>query len=171
MITVRSEQSADIEAICKINEAAFDQPVEAGLVDIIRRSCCDIVSLVAEAGSQVVGHILFSPVVIEHEGSEIIGMGLGPMAVLPERQRQGIGSQMVEAGLEILRKNACPFVIVLGHPEYYPRFGFVPASRHGLACQWEGVSDEVFMALVLDDEKMAGVEGVVRYRPEFDEAT
>jgi len=97
-------------------------------------------------------------------------MGLAPMAIAPERQRQGIGSRLIEAGLKVLRQQACPFVIVLGHPEYYPRFGFVPASGHGLACQWEGVPDEAFMVLILDKAFMAGVSGVARYRDEFDEA-
>ena len=72
-------------------------------------------------------------------------MGLAPMAVLPGRQRQGIGSRLVEAGLRILRKQGCPFVIVLGHPGFYPRFGFLPACRYGLTCQWEGVPDEAFI--------------------------
>ena len=101
---------------------------------------------------------------------EIQGMGLAPMAVMPELQRQGIGSQLVEAGLKVLRQQACPFVVVLGHPEYYPRFGFVPASRHDLVCQWEGVPDEALMVLILDEALMAGVSGVARYKEEFDEA-
>jgi putative acetyltransferase len=97
-------------------------------------------------------------------------MGLAPVAVVPERQRQGVGSQLVEAGHKVLRQQACPFVIVLGHPEYYSLFGFVPASRHGLACQWEGVPDDAFMVLILEEAFMAGVVGVARYRDEFDEA-
>ena len=92
------------------------------------------------------------------------------MAVLPQRQRQGIGSALVGRGLEILRDRCCPFVIVLGHPEYYRRFGFEPASKYGLKCQWEGVPDEAFMVLIFDKEAVAGVSGVARYRDEFDEA-
>ena len=91
------------------------------------------------------------------------------MAVLPDRQREGIGSQLVRRGLDILRGRACPFVVVVGHPEYYPRFGFEPASMHGLASQWEGVPDAAFMVLVLDVRAMAGVSGVAKYREEFDE--
>ena len=94
-------------------------------------------------------------------------MGLAPMAVLPERQRQGIGSRLVEAGIRILRKQGCPFVIVLGHPGFYPRFGFVSASRYGLTCQWEGVPDEAFMVLILNESTLAGVTGIARYRDEF----
>jgi putative acetyltransferase len=88
------------------------------------------------------------------------------MVVMPTRQRQGIGSELLEAGLEILRGQGCPFVIVLGHPAFYPRFGFGPASRYGLSCQWEGVPDASFMVLVLDASSIAGVTSVVRYREE-----
>ena len=96
-------------------------------------------------------------------------MGLAPMAVLPERQRQGIGSELVETGLAELRERDCPFVIVLGHPEYYPRFGFEPASRHGIKCEWE-VPDEAFMILVLDGARMPEAGGRACYRAEFSEA-
>jgi putative acetyltransferase len=116
-----------------------------------------------------VGHILFTPVAIEHAGRRVLGMGLAPMAVLPERQRQGLGSELVRRGLEILRERGCPFVVVVGHPEYYPRFGFEPASRHGLVCQWEGVPDPAFMVLILDADAMAGISGVAQYRDEFNE--
>ena len=115
------------------------------------------------------GHILFTPVVVESAGRRVLGMGLAPLAVLPDRQRQGIGSQLVRRGLNILRERGCPFVVVVGHPEYYPRFGFEPASTRGLASQWEGVRDAAFMVLVLDVAAMAGVSGVAMYRDEFNE--
>src|SRR5204862_6872701 len=92
-----------------------------------------------------------------------------PMAVLPDRQRRGIGSRLVRRGLDILRERGCTFVVVVGHPEYYPRFGFEPASVHGLASQWEGVPDAAFMVLVLVARAMAGVSGVAKYREEFNE--
>ena len=168
MITIRAERPEDISHVRHINELAFGQPVEARLVDTLRQVCPDALSLVAEDGD-VVGHILFTPVVAENGAERIVGMGLAPMAVLPDRQRQGIGIQLVERGLGILRERGCPFVVVVGHPEYYPRFGFERASRHGLSSQWEGVSDEAFMVLVLDVDAMAGVWGVARYRTEFDE--
>jgi putative acetyltransferase len=85
---------------------------------------------------------------------------------VPERQRRGIGARLVEAGCERLSRGGCPFIIVLGHATYYPRFGFRPASRFGISCEWE-VSDEVFMMLVLDETRMAGVAGVAKYRSEF----
>ena len=84
-------------------------------------------------------------------------------------QRQGIGSQLVRQGIDILRERGCLFVVVVGHPEYYPRFGFEPASKHGLLSQWEGIPDEAFMVLVMDPGAMAGVSGVVMYRGEFNE--
>jgi putative acetyltransferase len=118
----------------------------------------------------VVGHILFSPVVIETTGRKVEGMGLAPMAVLPDRQRQGIGSALVRWGLAILRERSCPFIVVLGHPELYPRFGFEIASTHGLSSQWEGVPDEAFMVLILNANIMDSVAGIVRYRDEFNEA-
>ncbi|MBU2623130.1 MAG: N-acetyltransferase, partial [Proteobacteria bacterium] len=115
---------------------AFEQPVEADIVDKLRQACPDFISLVAEDGKIIVGHILFTPVVIEESERKLQGMGLAPMAVMPERQRQGIGTKLIKRGLELLKEQGCPFVVVLGHPEYYPRFGFEPASRHNLKSQW-----------------------------------
>ena len=179
MIAIRPEQPDDIAAVHALNETAFGQPVEATIVDSIRGACRDAVSLVAVEDSRVVGHIFFSPVFATGEKDNVHGNGLAPMAVLPERQRHGqstglgdvlIGSLLARAGIEAIRERKCPFVIVLGHPDYYPRFGFVPASQHGLSSQWEGVPDEAFMVLVLDEEAMAGVSGTARYRDEFDQA-
>lgn len=170
MITIRPEQRGDIAAIRAINEAAFGQPTEATIVESLRDSCPDVVSLVAVEDETILGHIFFSPVLVS-AGSEVThGMGLGPMAVLPERQRQGIGFMLVQAGIDELRKRNCPFIIVLGHPDYYPRFGFVPASPRGLSCQWDGIPDKAFLVLILDKTGMAGVSGVARYRDEFDKA-
>ena len=123
----------------------------------------------AEEGGAVVGHILFTPALIEGAGRRVVGMGLAPLAVLPDHQGQGIGSTLVRYGLKVLRERDCPFIIVLGHPVYYPRFGFERASLHSLACQWE-VPDEAFMVLILDAAALAGVSGEARYRAEFDEA-
>ena len=170
MISIRRERPEDIAVIRTLNETAFDQSAEADIIDALRDVCADVLSLVAESDDEIVGHILFSPVTIEGGSQSRQGMGLAPMAVTPDRQRQGIGSELVQAGLEILRKQGCPFVIVLGHPAFYPRFGFVPASRYGLISQWEGVPDAAFMVLVLDASSMAGVTGVARYREEFDAA-
>ncbi len=170
MISIREERPADLASVRAVNEAAFEGPVEARVVDMIRSACPAAVSLVAEDDGQVVGHILFSPAVISGPDGTVEGMGLAPIAVLPKRQRQGIGTMLVRAGLDILREQGCPFVIVLGHPEFYPRFGFRPASASGLSCQWDGVPDDAFMLLAFDERQLAGVSGVARYRDEFDQA-
>jgi putative acetyltransferase len=169
MTTIRVEEAQDIAQVRAVNEQAFEQPAEANVVDKLRKSCEDYLSLVAE-DDEVVGHIFFTPAVVDSPGCRVVGMGLAPLAVVPERQRQGIGSALTRRGLEILRERGCPFVIVLGRVEYYPRFGFERASAHGLTCQWEEVPDEAFMVLVFDADAMEGVSGVAAYRDEFNEA-
>ncbi len=168
-MTIRPERPEDASRIREVHQRAFGQPAEAELVEKLRASGCESLSLVADDDT-VVGHILFTPLVVEGPERRVVGMGLAPMAVLPDRQRQGIGSQLVTLGLEVLRARGCPFVVVVGHPEYYPRFGFEPASKHGLASQWEGMPDAAFMVLVLDVGAMAGATGVARYREEFNES-
>lgn len=170
MIDIRFETPRDIPRVHDINEKAFGQSVEANLVDKLRCSCTDALSLVAEEDGLIVGHIMFTPVVIDDRERKIRGMGLAPMAVQPRRQRQGIGTKLVVKGLEILRDRECPYVIVLGHPEYYPKFGFEPASRYGIESQWEGIPDEAFLILVIDQSAMRNVKGVARYKDEFNEA-
>jgi putative acetyltransferase len=169
MIEIREEQPQDIAAISELNELAFGQTLEADLVEKLRQNCHNLLSLVAVMQNQVVGHVLFSPATIEtHEGTAH-GMALAPMAVLPEYQRQGIGSTLVRTGIAKLKKRQCPFIIVLGHAEYYPRFGFEIASRHGIRSEWE-VPDDVFMILLLNEPEMNTISGVAKYRPEFAEA-
>lgn len=170
MINIRIESQEDLQQVHLLNEQAFEQPAEANIVDKLRLMCSEYLSLVAEDDKKIVGHILFTPVMIEGTQGNIQGMGLAPMAVSPDRQRQGIGSRLVEKGLEILKSQNCPFVIVLGHPEYYPRFGFEQASKYGLVSQWEGVPDEAFMVMVMDKNVLEGVTGVAKYRDEFNEA-
>ena len=171
MITIREETPQDAPIVRRVNELAFEQPEEAVLVDRLREGCPDRLSLVATDGEEVIGHILFTPATVTGpDGAEVVGMGLAPMAVVPGRQRQGVGRRLIEEGLARMSERGCPFVIVLGHAQYYPRFGFVPASQFGLTCQWEGIPDDVFMAQVLDPDRMQGVTGVARYRDEFDDA-
>ena len=170
MIEIREEREEDCDAIRRTNEQAFGQPAEANIVDALRANCPDLLSLVASTCGGVTGHILFSPVVIGSGARTAAGMGLAPMAVLPEYQRQGIGSELVRAGVARLRDRRCPFIVVLGHAEYYPRFGFERASLHAIHCQWDGIPDEAFMVLILDSAVMAGVSGVARFRSEFDKA-
>lgn len=170
MISVREEQPGDVAAIRDLNIRAFSGSTEADIVDRLRNRCPDLLSLVAVDNRCIVGHILFSPVTIKTKRGTIVGVGLAPMAVLPEHQHLGIGSKLVRYGLRLLKRRNCPFVIVLGHPEYYPRFGFVPASQYGLECQWENVPDEAFMVKVIDREFMTGISGVVKYGEEFTES-
>jgi len=169
MVKIRLEKPDDIPAVRTINEEAFGQATEANIVDKLRRSCSDALSLVAEDDGIIAGHILFTPVVIDSQTLKVEGMGLAPMAVLPGLQRRGIGSELVRKGLDTLRGRYCPFVIVLGHPEYYPRFGFEPSSRYNVKCQWEGIPDEVFMILVFDKNALQNISGVAMYRAEFDD--
>ena len=169
MITIREEQPRDIKTIRNLNKRAFGQTQEADLVDKLRQTCDDLLSLVALMQNEVVGHILFTPVIVEGEDSMLQGMALAPMAVLPEYQRQGIGSALVRTGIEKLKKRQCPFIIVLGHAEYYPRFGFEPASRYGIRSEWE-VPDDAFMILVIGEFGMRGGMALAKYRPEFAES-
>jgi putative acetyltransferase len=128
---IRPETTADIPAIHTLNELAFGQPLEANIVDKIRNSSGIGISVVAEEQGRIVGHILFSPAEIEGPRGSIAGMGLAPMAVLPDLQRQGIGTQLVKRGVEDLSARGCSFIIVLGHADYYPRFGFERARATG----------------------------------------
>ena len=166
MITIRNEKPADAAAIRRVNEQAFGQPDEAALVDALRRRGAFALSLVAVEGDWVVGHILFSPVTVESGQGDFDALSLAPMAVLPARQRQGIGSQLVRAGLEGCRQAGHEIVVVLGHPDYYPRFGFSPASQRGIACEFDA-PDEAFMLVELRENALDGRRGVVRYPPEF----
>jgi putative acetyltransferase len=171
VVVIRTEQPQDIPGIRNVNDQAFGQPNEGAVVDQLRETCEGYLSLVAVVEGRVVGHVLFTPAVLEVDGGgEVPGMGLAPLAVLPELQRQGIGIELTNAGLAAVRQTPCPFVIVLGHPEYYPRFGFERASRYGIRSQYEGVPDEAFMILVLDQGALRGKSGVARYRDEFDAA-
>ena len=170
MIEVREETAADLPAIRQVNEAAFGQPAEANLVETLRVGCKPFISLVALRSGLVVGHVLLTPVTLRSSQGELHGMGLAPMGVLPEFQNQGIGSRLVRGGLARLRETECPFVVVLGHPDYYPRFGFERASLYGIRCQWEGVPNEAFMVLVFDRAAMPPDGGVAGYRDEFSDA-
>jgi len=164
-VIIRRERPADKRGIHAVNASAFEQALEADLVDALRRDGRVLCSLVAEREGQVVGHILFTPVTIDGD-SPIRAAGLAPMAVDPGHQRGGIGTALVEAGLAECRRLGIEMVVVLGHPEFYPRFGFQPASRFGLRSEFP-VPDEVFMAVELEDGALARRGGLVRYLPLF----
>ena len=162
---IRGERPEDAEGIRAVNLAAFETKVEADLVDALRDQAAPIVSLVAEDAGEMVGHILFSPVTLD-KGPGLLMMGLAPMAVLPGRQRQGIGSRLVRSGLQRCRSAGAAAVFVLGHATYYPRFGFVPASRFGVSCEYN-VPDDVFLAYEISEGALRGVTGMVRYHSAF----
>jgi len=166
MIIVRAETVEDYAAVRQVNELAFGGSDEAVLVDKLRAVADPQISLVAVKDGQVVGHIFFSPVSIEISDSASLALGLAPMAVLPEYQKQGLGSQLVREGLKECQRIGCNVVVVLGHPEYYPRFGFVPAKQKELSCEYP-VPDEVFMVAELKPEALDGRRGLVKYRPEL----
>lgn len=153
-----------------LNEQAFGESLEARLVDSLRANEAVLVSLVAVAGEQIVGHILFSPVQLGSGESVLEGAGLGPMSVLPDFQRMGIGSRLIEEGIQKMQQMGFPFIVVLGHPNYYPRFGFLPASRFGVKCQWD-VPEGVFMIMPLDQQRCESASGLARYRDEFTTVT
>jgi len=167
MRLIRPEQPADHAAIRHVHTLAFGQPNEADLVDALRRHQALTISLVAEQDNHIVGHIAFSPVSIASATTIHAAIGLAPLGVLPTHQRQGIGSQLVESGLQACRDINCGVVVVLGHPLYYPRFGFTPAKPYGIV--WEHDAPEAaFMVKELQEGALAQTRGVVKYRPEFD---
>jgi putative acetyltransferase len=161
-IIIRTENSNDLAAIHAVNAAAFPTDAEARLVDALRDAKHLLVSLVAEVEGRVVGHIAFSPVTLNDIQG---GVGLAPVAVLPEHQRQHIGSQLIREGLSICTKAGYAFVVVLGAPKYYSRFGFVRASQYGLGNDY-GVDAE-FMVQALRPDGLPATSGVVHYAPEF----
>src|SRR5262245_1142182 len=163
---IRPEQPEDVTDIRRVNLSAFDETTEADLVDALREQARPIVSLVAEDDGAIVGHILFSPVTLwSHPDLRI--MGLAPMAVSPDRQRAGVGSALARAGITACRDLGCEALVVLGHAEYYPRFGFIPASRFGLRSEYD-VPDDVFMAMELTPGALRGLgPGTIRYHAAF----
>jgi len=166
MITIRAETEADHAAVRRLNEAAFESAAEADLVEALRREASPYISLVAELDKEIVGHIFFSPVSIESAEESFNALGLAPMAVLPEYQNRGIGSQLVRQGLNECLRLGHDVVVVLGHAQYYPRFGFVPASRRKISSEYQ-VPEEVFMVAELKTGALDGKQGLVKYHPAF----
>ncbi len=169
MTTIRPEKSSDHAAVDEVNRLAFGRDAEAQLVAKLREADGrdQPLSLVAVRDDQVVGHILFSPILIETDGGNVAAMALAPMAVLSDYQGQGIGSALVREGLESCRRAKHRIVVVLGHADYYPRFGFKPAKRYGLRSPFT-VPDEAFMAMALVPGGLDDICGVVRYPAAFD---
>ena len=140
------------------------------MVDRLRDSGAVTLSLVAVENDRIVGHVLFTPVTIESDNAVHGALTLGPIAVLPSLQRRGIGSRLIEYAFEECRRLGHRIIVLVGHPEYYPRFGFVRAASRGLVCEYDVVRDEVWMVAELVSGALDGIGGVVRFRPEFAEA-
>jgi len=168
-ILIRPESPADKHTVYEVNAAAFGRADEARLVDTLRPVDTTLLSLVADTEGRVVGHALFTKVAMQSEnGRACPGAALGPVAVHPSQQRQGIGSALIRAGLEHLRQAGLAYCVVLGHSSYYPRFGFETSTAHGIRCQWD-VPEEVFMVLPLRPGGLEGCSGVVQYAAAFEE--
>ena len=165
-IQIRPETAEDIEAIKKINTAAFETEAEAGLVDALRDSSTPLISLVAEVDQKIVGHILFSPMTLSGKSTIVKIAGLAPMAVMPGYQKRAIGTALVKKGLKQCISIGYQAAVVLGHPEYYPRFGFMPCSRFGIKSEYD-VPDEVFMVKELENGALSDCQSVVKYHPLF----
>jgi len=167
MLIIREETPDDYAAVFEINGEAFETDTEAKLVNALRRRVRPLVSLVAERDGRVVGHILFTPVALDDQIVGATTMGLAPMAVRPDVQRQGIGSKLVYAGLDACKALRTELVFVLGHPEFYPRFGFRGAADHGFHYKDEKL-DPYFFVLELTRRAASGVSGTVSYHALFD---
>jgi len=173
MLSIRNETPTDRDAVRRVIVEAFTHSElghhgEADLVDQLRSHCNDLLALVAMEGEDLVGQILFSPVSIRTSTGVVRGMGLAPMAVVPCHQSSRIGSALVGAGLEHLSTGGCPFVVVLGHPQYYPRFGFQHGAEHGVRHGFAGIPQEVFFVKLLDQSLLeSNLSGTAIYRSEF----
>jgi putative acetyltransferase len=164
LLTIRPETASDREAVFCVERDAFGRDIEAQLVDDLRDAGHLLLSLVAEDDGEIVGHVAFSPMTIESESASHEAVCLGPIAVTPERQKQGIGSALITNALDHLRAAGHGAVILLGHPTYYPRFRFRPARDFDLHYQDDR---DAFMALELYPNALEGVSGTAHFAPEF----
>jgi putative acetyltransferase len=163
-VTIRAEATMDSAMIRQVNEAAFNGVEEADLVESLRRDDLVLLSLVADLDGRIVGHILFSRMSIDTQSGRLDAVALAPMAVLPEYQRRGIGGRLIRRGLDDLRRLREQIVIVVGHPEYYPRFGFSAAQARSLESPFPS---DAFMTFELRAGALEGVGGRVRYPAAF----
>ncbi len=164
MLTIRHETASDREAVFRVESQAFGRDVEARLVDALRDAGKVLLSLVAEDDGEIVGHVLFSPMTIDSVSVQHAAVCLGPLAVAPAHQRRGVGGHLLEAGLAELRDAGHDAVFLLGHPTYYPRFGFRPAREFDV--HYEDDRD-AFMAIELRPGALDGVSGTARFAAEF----
>ncbi len=166
MALIRPETDADIDAVRQVHLQAFGREAEALVVEELRHKMAAILSLVALRRNHVVGHALFSRVVITNGVGWDRGVGLAPIAVAPEHQRTGVGTDLIRHGIAALKNRRHGVLVVLGDPAYYTRFGFQPAARYGLRCSIP-CPPEAFLVLPLNADWCCG-GGLVRYAPQFD---
>lgn len=169
-MNTRAEIPADGPAIRAVHLLAYNRNQEADLVDKVRNNAAAKLSMVAELDGAIVAHVLFSPVLLGEGATAVHGLGLAPVGVLPHLQKRGIGTQLIQAALAKARSGDCPFVVVLGEPSYYARFGFEPARKLGVHCKLEAPAG-AFMLLVFDKSRVVGGMGLARYGEEFDALT
>ena len=165
-MVIREEKLIDTDSIWNINAKAFETDAEANLVNALRDSGCTFISLVAETDNKAVGHILFTPVKLTGIENKLKLIGLAPMAVIEQHQNKGIGSKLVKAGIEHCKSKGYDAIVVLGHPSYYPKFGFVPSITYGIKSEYE-VPDEAFMVLELVPNSLKNYQGVIKYHDLF----
>ncbi|NEX93296.1 N-acetyltransferase [Caulobacter sp. 17J65-9] len=162
-MVIRDAREGDQLAVARLTDLAFAGPDESALIARLRDDGDVLIELVAEDAGEIVGHILFSPLPVERDGATAEAAALAPMAVLPGRQRSGVGSALVKAGLDACRAKGVPAVVVLGHPDYYPRFGFTAEAAATLQAPFSGPA---FMALELTPGALEH-GGRVRYAKAF----
>jgi putative acetyltransferase len=163
---IRYELESDIKSIWAINASAFPTQAEANLVDALRSSA-DCISLVADIENEIVGHILFTPVsLVDSAGISIAG--LAPMSVLSANQKTGIGSSLIQRGIEECVLKGYDAIVVLGHPDYYPKFGFIRSGNYGIKSEYD-VPDDVFMIQELKLDALKHVKGVIKYHDAFND--
>ena len=165
-MNIRKEKDSDKGNIWKVNAEAFETEAEANLVNALRDSGISFISLVAEEDREIVAHILFTPVELIGDDSGLKLMGLAPMAVLTKLQKKSIGSQLVKTSIEKCLTQGYDAVVVLGHPEYYPKFGFMPSIKFGIKSEYD-VPDEAFMVLELKEGSLKEKYGVIKYHTAF----
>ncbi len=165
---IRPERPTDHARVHEIHKLAFETEAEAELVDGLRREVTPIISLVAEMDNEIVGHILFTPVTVGDTPAGAATMGLAPLSVHPDFQDHGIGGELTTVGLKACATLGTEIVVTLGHPDYYQRFGFIPAIEEGISYIGRDF-DPFFMVRELVPGTLEKYQGEVRYHRLFEE--
>jgi putative acetyltransferase len=169
-INLRPEQPDDYEGITRVNDISFQRKAEGKLVEELRKlkGFDPRLSIIAESKGEIVGHILFTPVDIENNGQKYRSLTLAPMSVLPEYQKKSIGKLLIIFGLQMAKDAGYQSVVVLGHPSYYPKLGFVKASNWNIKSPFPA-PDDAFMVKELSPGALDGIEGKVIFPDAFDD--